>query len=99
MISESSSMSDEFNVFSVIHDGSLNVEQQLCKEELEQQVVSYIQYLPEPQRDILLMRIYQDLSFKEIAEKKDISINTALGRMRYAILNIRKMMEKQGVEL
>lgn len=96
-ISESSSSSEEFNVFSIIRDEGLNVEQQMSKNELEAQVANFIEYLPENQKDILLMRIYHDMSFKEIAELKDISINTALGRMRYAVMNIRKMMEKNGV--
>ena len=96
MISESSSTSEEFNVFSRISDESLNVEQQITKGEVESQICSFLNYLPENQKEILMMRIYQDLSFKEIAELKDISINTALGRMRYAVLNIRKLMEKHG---
>jgi RNA polymerase sigma-70 factor (ECF subfamily) len=96
-VSESSSSSDEFNVFSLIKDDGLNIEQQMSKNELEAQVANFIDYLPENQKDILVMRIYQDMSFKEIAELKDISINTALGRMRYAVMNIRKLMEKNGV--
>ncbi len=96
MISESSSRTDEFNVLSVVKDDGLNVEQRITKTEIENEVCNFIQYLPENQREILMMRIYQDMSFKEIAELKSISINTALGRMRYAVMNIRKMMEKQG---
>jgi RNA polymerase sigma-70 factor (ECF subfamily) len=96
-VSESSSASEEYNVFSLIRDEGLNVEQQISKSELEAQVANFIDYLPENQKEILVMRIYQDMSFKEIAELKDISINTALGRMRYAIMNIRKLMEKNGV--
>lgn len=99
MISESSSNTEEFNIFSVIRDEGLNVEQQISKNELEAQVSNFIDYLPESQRDILMMRIYQDMSFKEIAQIKEISINTALGRMRYAVMNIRKMMEKHGMSL
>jgi RNA polymerase sigma-70 factor, ECF subfamily len=96
-VSESSSASEEYNVFSVIKDEGLNIEQRITKEELESQVAHFIDYLPENQKEILMMRIYQDMSFKEIAELKDISINTALGRMRYAVMNIRKLMEKNGV--
>lgn len=99
MISESSSNTEEFNILSVIRDEGLNVEQQISKNELEAQVSNFIDYLPESQRDILMMRIYQDMSFKEIAQIKEISINTALGRMRYAVMNIRKMMEKHGMSL
>jgi RNA polymerase sigma-70 factor (ECF subfamily) len=96
MISESSSSSDEFNVFYLLKDDGLNIEQKITKDEIEYQVTNFIQYLPESQREILMMRIYQDMSFKEIADLKDISINTALGRMRYAVMNIRKLMEKHG---
>lgn len=96
MISESSSHSDDYNIFTLISDDGLNVEQQITKSEIETQITNFVEYLPESQREILMMRIYQDLSFKEIAELKDISINTALGRMRYAVMNIRKMMDKHG---
>ena len=72
----------------------LNAEQVLSKEELETQLVSLIEYLPESQKEIILKRIFQDLSFKEIADSEDISINTALGRMRYALINLRKLIEK-----
>jgi RNA polymerase sigma-70 factor (ECF subfamily) len=96
MISESSSQSEDYNVFTLISDDGLNVEQQITKSEIESQICNFVDYLPESQREILMMRIYQDLSFKEIAELKDISINTALGRMRYAVMNIRKMMDKHG---
>lgn len=96
MISESSSNSDEFNVFTLLKDDGLNIEQQITKNEIEYEVTNFIQYLPESQREILMMRIYQDMSFKEIADLKNISINTALGRMRYAMMNMRKLMEKHG---
>lgn len=97
MVSESTSFSEEFNIFSVLTQDDLNVEQSLSKEELEGQIVHMIQYLPEAQKEILYMRIFQDMSFKDIAEAKDISINTALGRMRYALINMRKLIEKHGV--
>ena len=58
-----------------------------------------IGYLPDSQREVLEMRYYQDLSFKEIADQTGVSINTALGRMRYAILNIRRMAEQNNIVL
>ena len=58
-----------------------------------------IGYLPENQRQVLIMRIYNEMSFKEIAEHFDISINTALGRMRYALINLRKLIDKHKVVL
>lgn len=94
MISESSSLKDDFNIFSVLANDSKNVQEQWVYDELEQQMVELIEHLPENQKDILKMRIFQDLSFKDIAEMEDISINTALGRMRYALINLRKLIEK-----
>jgi len=96
-VSESSSRNEEYNIFNFIPSEELNVMQQLSRGELEGQVLSLIDLLPDSQRKIVNMRIFQDLSFKEIAELENISINTALGRMRYAILNIRKMIEKKEI--
>ena len=62
--------------------------------ELETQMVNLISHLPDPQKEMIEMRIFQDMSFKEIAELEDISINTALGRMRYALINMRKLIDK-----
>ena len=93
MISESSSKSDDFNIFSTISSQDKNVQEEWCQRELEEQMVHLIEFLPASQSDILKMRLYEDLSFKEIADKENISINTALGRMRYALINLRKMVE------
>jgi RNA polymerase sigma-70 factor (ECF subfamily) len=60
-------------------------------------MVNLIEHLPESQRDILKMRIFKEMSFKDIAELEDISINTALGRMRYALINLRKLIEKNDI--
>lgn len=94
MISESSSLKEDFNIFSVLSCETKNVQEQITYDELENQMVDLIEYLPKSQKDILKMRIFQDLSFKDIAEMEDISINTALGRMRYALMNLRKLIEK-----
>ena len=58
-----------------------------------------VRFLPEEQREVIQMRFYQNLSFKEIAEQTGVSINTSLGRMRYAILNLRRMAEKYDIVL
>ena len=58
-----------------------------------------VKLLPDEQREVLEMRIYQDISFKDIAEMTGVSINTALGRMRYALINLRKIVKKQGIIL
>ncbi|MFA7273938.1 MAG: sigma-70 family RNA polymerase sigma factor [Crocinitomicaceae bacterium] len=99
LISESSSSSDDYNIFHTLKLQDANIEQVITKDEMEQQVVGLIDYLPEAQREILVMRLFQDMSFKDIAESKDISINTALGRMRYALINMRKIMEERNVIL
>ena len=94
LISESSSKSDDFNIFSTLKLTDRNIEESILKDELESQMVNLVEYLPVNQRDILKMRIFQDLSFQDISEMENISINTALGRMRYALINLRKLIEK-----
>lgn len=69
------------------------VEAEIVKTQVLDDVKKLIEYLPDSQREVLKMRYYEDLSFKEIADKTGVSINTALGRMRYAILNMRKMAD------
>ena len=68
-----------------------NREQEMIKEQMISDIKVLITKLPESQRQVLLMRYYEDMSFKEIAQKTNCSINTALGRMRYALLNLKKM--------
>lgn len=75
------------------------IEDKIVHTQILQDVKKLIKYLPDSQREVLEMRYYQDLSFKEIADQVGISINTALGRMRYAILNIRKLAEENGIVL
>ena len=90
---------DEFDIFSVISDDVLNIEKQLIKNQILDDVRGLISELPEDQKEVLLMRMYKDMSFKEIAENTDVSINTALGRMRYALINLRKLIEKHHIIL
>ncbi len=90
---------DEFDIFSVISDGNLNAEKQLIKEQVLSDVKELVQELPQEQREVLEMRIYKDMSFKEISENTGVSINTALGRMRYALINLRKIIEKNKIIL
>jgi RNA polymerase sigma-70 factor (ECF subfamily) len=96
-LSETRSASEDYSVFSRLSNDDLNVLQITCKEELETQVVRFLDELPAAQKEIIYQRLYQDLSFKEIAEMEDISINTALGRMRYALINLRKLMDQHQV--
>ena len=89
----------EFSIFSVLSDSGLNVEKQLIKDQVESDVRRLIEELPGDQKEVLMMRMYQDMSFKEISERTGVSINTALGRMRYAIINLRKVIEKHNIVL
>ena len=90
---------EEFSIFSVMSDNSLNVENKIIIDQLEVDFKKLIEELVDDQKEILIMRIYQNMSFKEISEEKEISINTALGRMRYAINNLRKIIEKNQISL
>ncbi len=94
LVSESSSMRDDFNVFHTLKLEDENVQEEMTRVELEGQMVDLVEHLPDTQRDILKMRIFKEMSFKDIAELENISINTALGRMRYALINLRKLIEK-----
>jgi RNA polymerase sigma-70 factor (ECF subfamily) len=90
---------DEFDIFSVLSDGSLNAEKKIIKEQIYSDVKLLVEELPEDQKEVLIMRMYKDMSFKEISENTGVSINTALGRMRYALINLRKIIEKHKIIL
>ena len=91
--------SDDYDVFQFITDSSPNVESNLIKDQVVNDLQNLITELPEDQKEVLNMRLYKDMSFKEIAEITGVSINTALGRMRYAIINLRKMIEHNQILL
>ncbi|UZH55004.1 sigma-70 family RNA polymerase sigma factor [Salinimicrobium tongyeongense] len=91
--------SGDFNIFSVLCDSGLNAEKQIIKDQIEADVQELIKELPQDQLEVLVMRIYKDMSFKEISERTGVSINTALGRMRYALINLRKVIEKHNLVL
>lgn len=76
-----------------------SIEQIMITEQIHDTLRSLIKLLPDKQQEVLIMRLYQDMSFKEIADLTNVSINTALGRMRYAILNLRKMVEEKNIIL
>lgn len=97
IISECNSFDEEYSIFYKIASDEKNYLQTQSYNELETQMVNLISHLPNPQKEMIEMRIFQDMSFKEIAELEDISINTALGRMRYALINMRKLIEKHNM--
>ena len=94
MISESSSQRDDYNVFHTIKLDEENVQESMTRIELEQQMIDLVEFLPDSQKEILKKRIFKEMSFKDIADEEGISINTALGRMRYALINLRKLIDK-----
>ena len=75
------------------------VEENIIKRQIQKDVRKMISQLPDDQREVVILRHYADLSFKEIAEITDVSINTALGRMRYALINMRKIMQEKKINL
>ena len=90
---------DEVNVFDVIGNFEDSQETLMIKKQINKDIRNLVKQLPEEQRRVLIMRHYADMSFKEIAERTGVSINTALGRMRYALLNMRKMAEEKSLIL
>lgn len=90
---------DKFDIFDIIPSNDLNVEEKTIKNQILSDVKKLIQYLPDDQKEVLMMRMYFDMSFKEIADRTNVSINTALGRMRYALINLRKMVDSKQISL
>lgn len=77
----------------------MNRENELTNEQILKDVKRLMENLPEQQRDVVYMRFYQELSFKEIAKLTNVSINTSLGRMRYALMNLRKLTRQHNMNL
>ena len=90
---------DEFDIFETLSQDAPSVEDRLVEDEIMAELRQLIPALPEEQQQVVHMRLTHNLSFKEIAEETDVSINTALGRMRYALINLRKMVEDQNLIL
>jgi len=97
IFSERNTFNEDFGIFQRIACEDKNYLQKKSTEELEEQLVELMNHLPKVQREIVELRIFHDLSFKEIAESEKISINTALGRMRYALINLRKLLEENEI--
>ena len=90
---------EDIDIFQFISDGSPNAESVLINDQIIKDIQKLIQELPDDQKEVLVMRLYRDMSFKEIAENTKVSINTALGRMRYAIINLRKLIKENNIFL
>ena len=90
---------DDFDIFDILQDGEKNIEDNLVNNQIHKDLRKLIEHLPEDQKKVLKMRYYAELSFKEISESTGVSINTALGRMRYALINLRKLIDSHQVDL
>lgn len=88
---------EDFDIFSVLGVHDKSAEQEIIQEQVRKDIRKLVECLPAEQREVLMMRHYYDMSFKEISEKTNVSINTALGRMRYALINLRKMIEEKDI--
>lgn len=93
------SPTETFDVFDVLQSSDDNAEQGIIRSQTHDKVRKLVDMLPEEQREVVILRHYADMSFKEIAKLTRVSINTALGRMRYALINIRKLVEEHDVVL
>ena len=91
--------SDDRDIFEVLNFSEAGVDSRIMNEQTSDKVRRMVDLLPEDQREVLILRHYADLSFKEIAQLTNCSINTALGRMRYGLLNLRKMMTEKQIAL
>ena len=89
----------DFDIFSVLSDESPNAENKIVESQIADSVRILLEELPEDQKEVIKMRIYHDMSFKEISENTNVSINTALGRMRYGLINLRKMIDNHNISL
>jgi len=90
---------DDFDIFEKVRIPVESIEEKIITEQIHQDVKKLIDYLPKEQREVLVMRHYGDMSFKDIAEVTNVSINTALGRMRYALINLRKLVDEKNIIL
>ena len=93
------SPTETFDIFDILQVTDDNAEQFMIRSQTHDKIRSLVDQLPPEQREVVILRHYADMSFKEIAKLTRVSINTALGRMRYALINIRKMVEEKEVVL
>ncbi|MDY3318755.1 sigma-70 family RNA polymerase sigma factor [Riemerella anatipestifer] len=98
-VSETSYSDEEFSIFDHISEPTENIEDYLISLQINEDLMKMIQLLPDNQKEVVKLRFFDGLSFKEIAEHTDCSINTTLGRVRYAVMNLRKIMEENQIIL
>lgn len=98
-ISETSFENEEFSIFDFIREPSESIEEQMITSQIFEDLHTMISFLPDNQRKVVKLRYFDGLSFKEIAEHTETSINTTLGRVRYALMNLRKIMDEKNIIL
>jgi RNA polymerase sigma-70 factor (ECF subfamily) len=92
-------VNDQFNLLDTLKVSDPGIEDLLVTQQIHQDIKKLIEYLPAEQKEIIYLRCYAGMSFKDIAEQTEVSINTALGRMRYALINLRKMIKEKNIIL
>ena len=90
---------EDFDIFNIIKDDAKAVDEVMIEDQIHGDLRRLIEFLPEDQKEVLKLRHYSGMSFKEIAEDTNVSINTALARMRYSLINLRKLIEEHNVAL
>ena len=98
-VSETTYDNEEFSIFDLIAGKEENVEEKLVSQQIQQDLMKMLVCLPENQQEVIKLRFFDGLSFKEIAEQTNTSINTTLGRVRYALINLRKIMDENKIIL
>lgn len=98
-ISETTFQDENFSIFDFLYENESNIEEKMVVSQIHEDLKNIIAYLPENQQEIIKMRFYDGLTFKEIAEQTNTSINITLGRMRYALINIRKIIAENNIIL
>ena len=98
-VSETSYDNDEFSIFDLISGNEENIEEKLISEQIQHDLNRMLVFLPENQQEVIKLRFFDGLSFKEIADQTETSINTTLGRVRYALINLRKIMDQHHIIL
>jgi len=93
------SKNEDFNIFDTLNIMEQSIEDKIITDQIHRDVRKLIEFLPNEQKEVLYMRHYAEMSFKDIAEVTDVSINTALGRMRYALINLRKLIAEKNIVL
>lgn len=98
-ISETSFENEDFSIFDIIKEPENNIEDRLIANQINEDLLKMLVMLPENQQEVIKLRFFDGLSFKEIADHTETSINTTLGRVRYALINLRKIMEEHKIIL